>query len=604
MPVVSHNQEEFHLSHDEEDKLNSFQTITSFPEDDLPSVIKLLERDGWRLEVALSHYFDGNWKQLVRPLEPPPVPDRPPTPTPVGSPGFASATFGAPFIASDSNLVPALRTVAPLPVNYKERYRSVGLDKKSPAGIWQWEQQSSPLIIVLMFLPKLLWKLALGIGSLLWGIISFGFRSHIEEGPRVFNMPSAPVDKPLPLKDTLLQLSGDEKSLERLSNLVCNDLTFNDALEKCEQEFKYLLLIFVGELESVENESIDFNSERLLSRVLTNETVLHFLEEHQDDVVIYARRAAELEPWLVAKQLRIKYTPECLLVGNVLNSSGSLNGVTRLSVLSKLRVSSPKKFYHSLKATYERFNPELIVSRTEKDELRLAREIKQLQDSAYQDSLRKDQLKKEQREIAEEEERTKRDLELETQRIKKLKCTLNNLAWLQNCYEHLNPRQSPALEEKRATLQFRTSRGARLVLKFPSNTTLHDIYDTIGCYVYLDYYKDDPEGWSRQIVAKLQSLANDDNVLCFKYNDGPADELSDDKIPLLVQRELCRLGGDVDLPEPLLDFELISPYPRKKIEADSKVTIKEVPELWPNGSLLIEELVEDDSADLETEEDE
>lgn len=596
MPVVTHNEQEFHLSHEEEDKLNHFQTITSFSEDDLPSIIKLLERDGWRLEMALSHYFDGNWKQLVRPVEPPPIPDRLPSPTPLGSPALANAAFRTPFIASDSNLVPALRTVSLLPVNYKERYRTVGLDKKD-AGIWQWEQQSSPLIIILMFLPKLLWKLAVGLGSLLWGVITFGFRSHLDEGPRVFNIPSTPVDKPLPLKDTLTQLSGDEKSLERLSNLLCNDMTFNDALGKCEQEFKYLLLIFIGEIDFTENESVDVNSQRLLSRVLTNETVLHFLEDHQDEILIYARRAAELEPWLVAKQLRIKYTPECLLVGNVLNSSGSLNGVTRLSVLSKLRVSSPKKFYHSLKMTYDKFNPELIVSRTDRDELRLAREIKQLQDDAYQNSLRRDQLKKEQREIAEEEERTKRDLDLEIQRTKKLKNTLNNLAWLQTCYDHLSSRQSNDAPGKRATVQFRTSQGARLVLKFPSTTTLYEIYRTIGCYLYLNYYKDDLEGWSRQILSKLQSLADDDDVFCFKCNDGLADELSADKVPLLVQRELNRLGEGVDLQEPTFDFELISPFPRKKIEPDVGVVIKDVPELWPNGSLLLEEMVEDDGED-------
>ncbi|AQZ16747.1 UBX2 (YML013W) [Zygosaccharomyces parabailii] len=600
MPVVTHNEQEFHLSHEEEDKLNHFQTITSFPEDDLSSIIKLLERDGWRLEMALSHYFDGNWKQLVRPVEPPPIPDRPPTPTPLGSPALANSAFRTPFIASDSNLVPALRTVSTLPVNYRERYRSVGLDKKD-AGIWQWEQQSSPLIIILMFLPKLLWKLAISLGSLLWGVITFGFRSHLDEGPRVFNIPSTPVDKPLPLKDTLSQLSGDERSLERLSNLLCNDMTFNDALGKCEQEFKYLLLIFIGEIDFTENHPVDVNSQRLLSRVLTNETVLHFLEEHQDEILIYARRAAELEPWLVAKQLRIKYTPECLLVGNVLNSSGSLNGVTRLSVLSKLRVSSPKKFYHSLKITYDKFNPELIVNRTDRDELRLAREIKQLQDDAYQNSLRKDQLKKEQREIAEEEERTKRDLDLELQRTKKLEKTINNLAWLQTCYEHLSSRQSDDAQVKRATVQFRTSQGARLVLKFPSTTTLYEIYRTIGCYLYLNYYKDDLEGWSRQILSKLQSLADDDDVLCFKCNDGPADELSADKVPLLVQRELNRLGDCVDLQEPTFDFELISPFPRKKIEPDVGVVIKDVPELWPNGSLLLEEIIEDDGEDDETE---
>ncbi|CAR28061.1 ZYRO0D12914p [Zygosaccharomyces rouxii] len=603
MPMVSHNQQQFHLSHEEEEKLNHFQAITTFPDDDLPSVIKLLERDGWGLELALSHYFDGNWKELIRPVEAPPIPDRPPTPTPVGSPALPqNSMFRGPFIASDSNLVPALRSVRPLPMDYKERYRSIGLNKKN-VGIWQLDQQESPFIIVLMFLPKLLWRLGFSIGSLIWGIITFGFRSHVEESPKVFNLPASPKEQPLPLSETLPQVISDENAVNRLSKLVCKDMTFNDALKQCEDEFKYLLLIFVGDTNPAEGDVTDVNSQRLLNRILTNETVLHFLEEHQDEIIIYARHVAELEPWLVAKELKVKYTPECLLVGNVLNSSGTLNGVTKLSVLSKLRVSSPKKFYHSLKMVYERFNAELIVSRTEKDELRLAREIKQLQDSAYEESLKKDQLKKEQRELAQEEEKARRDRELEVANNKKLQSTLNQLSWLKACHDRLTTEEeSVAKGEKRATLQFRTSNGARLVLKFPGETTLHDLYIKIGCHLYLNYYRNDLQGWSEQILTKLQRLSEDEEFLCFK---GDQTGYHPDQVPQLVEQELFNLGdGSLQLKSPKMDFELISPFPRKKIEQNAQILLKDIPELWPNGSLLVEDIVDDDAdTDVEEEED-
>ena len=49
MPIINHAGEEFHLSHEEEEKLNNFQGITNFPEDDLPLVIKLLQNHGWKL---------------------------------------------------------------------------------------------------------------------------------------------------------------------------------------------------------------------------------------------------------------------------------------------------------------------------------------------------------------------------------------------------------------------------------------------------------------------------------------------------------------------------------------------------------------------------
>ncbi|GAV54052.1 hypothetical protein ZYGR_0AK05540 [Zygosaccharomyces rouxii] len=603
MPVVSHNEQQFHLSHEEEEKLNHFQAITAFPDDDLPSVIKLLERDGWGLELALSHYFDGDWKELIRPVEAPPIPDRPPTPTPVGSPAIQqNSTSRGPFIASDSNLVPALRNVRPLPVDYKERYRSIGLNKRN-MGIWQLDQQESPFIVILMFLPKLLWRLGISIGSLIWGIITFGFRSHVEESPKVFHLPASPKEECLPLSKTLPQVISDENFVKRLSKLVCKDMTFNDALKQCEDEFKYLLLIFVGDTNPIEGEVADVNSQRLLNRILINDNVLRFLEEHQDEIIIYARHVAELEPWLVAKELKIKYTPECLLVGNVLNSSGGLNGVTKLSVLSKLRVSSPKKFYHSLRMVYDRFNPELIVSRTEKDELRLAREIKQLQDSAYEESLRKDQLKKEQRELAQEKENAKRNHELEAANNKKLKLTLNQLAWLKACNDRLaTEEESAARGEKRATLQFRTSNGARLVLKFPGETSLQDLYIKIGCHLYLNYYRNDLQGWSERILVKMQELSQDEDLLCFKDDQTG---YHPDQISQLVEQELFNLGdGNLKLENPKMDFELISPFPRKKIDPNGQMLLRDIPELWPNGSLLVEEIVDDDDTDTDDKEEE
>ncbi|GCE97885.1 hypothetical protein ZYGM_003540 [Zygosaccharomyces mellis] len=602
MPVISHNQQQFHLSHEEEEKLNHFQAITAFPGDDLPSVIKLLERDGWGLEMALSHYFDGDWKELIKPVEAPRIPDRPPTPTPVGSPTIQrNAMSRGPFVAADSNLVPALRNVKPLPVDYKERYRSIGLNKRN-TGIWQLDQQESPFIVILMFLPKLLWRLGISIGSFIWGIITFGFRSHIQEGPRVFNLPGAPKDEPLPLSKTLPQMISDESVMERLSNLICKDMTFNDALKQCEEEFKYLLLIFVGDTNPVEGEIADVNSQRLLNQILTNDTVLRFLEEHQDEIIIYARHVAELEPWLVAKELKIKYTPECLLVGNVLNSNGGLNGVTKLSVLSKLRVSSPKKFYHSLKMVYDRFNPELIVSRTEKDELKLAREIKQLQDSAYEESLRRDHLKKEQRELAQEEEKAKRGRELEVAKDKKVQSTLNQLAWLKACHSRLITEEvSAAKSEKRATLQFRTSNGARLVLKFPGETSLYDLYVKIGCHLYLNYYRNDLQDWSKQILRRIQELSQNEEFLCFKDNWTGC---RSDQVPQLIEQELFNLGdGNLQLGNPKMDFELISPFPRKKIDPNAAAFLRDVPELWPNGSMLVEEIFDDD-ADTDTDEEE
>lgn len=603
MPLIVHGEQQFHLSYEEEEKLNQFQTITNFPEDDLPLIIKLLQNHGWQLERGLSTYFDGDWKNSMLSQEQPMIPERPPTPTPVRTPQSQYETFTSPFIASESNLLPSLRTVKPLPSNYREKFSVVGLNTKA-GDVWQITNQNSPLIIILMFIPRLLVKLGAGIISLLWGIITFGFHPQVDES-KVCKVPSTPSEKVLPMDQVLPQFV-DENVLGTLQNLLVNNISFNDALKMCEDDYKFLLLIFIGDVTSVASDGPDVNSQRLLSKILANAAVLSLLEKHKDEMIIYIRSASELEPWLVTKDLRIKYTPECLLVGNVLNSSGSLNGVTRLSVLSKLRLSSARRFHNSLKMTIDRFNPELVVSRAEKEELRLAREIKQLQDDAYQTSLKQDQIKEEKRKLEEEETRVKRDIELQREKNKKLKDTLQHLLWLESCIDILNKEElSESANKSYGTLQIRTAQGGRLVKKFKSTTTLHAIYINVGCHLYLQNHTKDSQTWAKSIAGKIGTLANDDSVLCFKDREQIADEISVAKLTELIKNESDKWNEDLsDSSEINFDFELISPFPRNKVPVDKELTIKEVTQLWPNGNILVESIIEEDDDEYDYEEDE
>ena len=151
------------------------------------------------------------------------------------------------------------------------------------------------------------------------------------------------------------------------------------------------------------------------------------------------------ELWSVAKKLNVRFTPECLLIGNVLNNSGSLNGVTRMSVLNRLKLNSPNKFRNSLKLTMDRYNPEMIVNRTEQEELKLARQLKQMQDEAYEQSLKQDQIKEEKRRLEQEQEKAEKEIELQKERQLKLKETINNLQWLRNCTDLLSEEDTDCL---------------------------------------------------------------------------------------------------------------------------------------------------------------
>lgn len=595
MPIIECNGQQFHLSHEEQEKLDEFRVITNFPQEDLPLIIRLLQNYGWHLERALSFYFDGDWKNSVIATEAPAIPERPPTP----SPAAVTPTFElSPFVATDAHLIPSLRVVRPLPSNYRDVFSVVGLNKNH-GDVWQMNSQNSPLFIILMFIPKLLMKLGVGILSLLWGLVTFGFESHLDERSKVRKVPSKPAEKPAPV-DELLPSLIDESNLERLKELV-SDLSFNEALKLCQDEFKYLLLIFVGDIS--QEEQSDVNSKRFLSNVLANPSVLSTLERYKDELIVYMGSVHELETWLVSEDLRIKYTPECLLVGNVLNSKGSLNGVTRPSVLSKLRIGSVKKFENSLKLTIEKFHPELVVSRTEQAEVRMAREIKKLQDDAYQNSLRQDRLKEEERKMKEKEKLLKQSNIAQQQRDKKLKLTLKHLKWLRLCAAAIKDDTTCSNDEDIATLQFRTSGGLRLIKKFPASTKLYSLYVNIGCHLYLGNVSNNTEDWIASLGNKLHNLQQDDSVLCFKDGAVLQDEFGSADLTEVIDLELEKWKGDISSSLEF-DFELVSPFPREKISADKQLTLKEVTQLWPKGNLLVEEVVDDNEEDDEDEDDE
>lgn len=600
MPILRHSDQEYHLSHEEEEKLNEFRLITDFPEEDLPLIIRLLQNYGWHLERALSFYFDGDWKRSVTETEIPALPVRPPTPTPTPtatrSPPIAQRT---PFLASESQMIPSLRTVKPLPENFRDLFSVVGLHGKR-GDVWNITPQESPLLIILMFIPKILMRLGVGILSLLWSLITFGFNSQVDEQTKVRKVPDAPKEKPVPVDQLLPQLLS-EHTLSQLNGHITK-LSFNEALKVCRDEFKYLLLIFVGDVSG--GESADVNSQRFLSKVLSNPAVISLLEKYKDELVIYLRGVDELESWLVAEELQVKYTPECLLVANVLNANGSLNGVTRLSILSKIRISSPKKFENSLKLAIERFHPELVVSRTEQAELRMAREIKKLQDAAYEASLEQDRIKEQERILKEEEEQARKNDELQREKDKKMKETLKHLSWLHSCVRVASKEKLPSDGETNATLQIRTSKGQRLIKRYTSTTTLHALYVNIGCHLYLQKDSVDSKEWAASVIDKINSLNGSDTVLCFKDTSIPTKTETIESLGQIIDAELSK-WSDEGLAELEFDFELVSPFPREKIPINKKLTIREISQLWPKGSLLVEDIIEesddDDDDDNETE---
>lgn len=642
MPTITVADKEYHLSHEEEDKLNQFQAVTDFPEDDLSLIIRLLRNHGWNLEAALSRYFDGNWKDNITDVASPPpmaipIPmsnanatstSPPPSMSPTLPPYELSRSNSATLMFQTRSLIPSLPVINKLPADYKSKFQMVGLNNGKTQFITHNKelldsatQNQNIFYLIFIFIPHSIVK----IFSFLWTMMSklVPFGSNNDSGkfskPKIFRLPNYPTQAENKIDlDSLFATTTHTKGNDddiTLSNVkeIVGDIKerkpFNELLTICENEFKFLLVILLGDLEDIEHN--DINSQKFLKYVLGDDGVMRILRDYKDNLLVYIGSVTEIEPWLVAKQLHVKYTPECFIIGNVLNSNGSVNGTIKLSVLNKLKITSPKRLQNSLKNVFDRYNGELVVSRTEKEELRVAREIKQLQEQAYQESLLKDQLKEEQKQLKLQEMEKSKLQEMTRQTQLKLKETYKHLNWLSKCMNILKEDiqnsvgDVPMEKGKYTTLQFRTSKGNRFVRKFVKDATLHSIYVNIGCHLYLQNNALSTEEWTQSIVKKIQELGSDDSVLCFKDTELLVDEIDTIGIDTLIKEELARLGKmrdengtPDDKPfEIEFNFELVSPFPRYRVPVEETVTVKEVSQLWPNGSLLVEDIIEEEEND-------
>ncbi|SCU95045.1 LADA_0G13080g1_1 [Lachancea dasiensis] len=578
MPIVHHEDQEFNLSHEQEHMLNEFQVISNFPDAELAQVVRLLENNSWQLEPALCRYFDGNWQENLE--QPPAVAPRPPTPME----SEQIAHTANPFEMGDHTaFVPKLPIVKRLPLDFKDKFQYAGLDRRTN------EFATHPGLFVLLLIPKLLLRIGTGLLTLLWSIISFGFtNSQPRTEFTVQRVPRYPEDNPRPFSETLAALVGPQSDLQ---SLLSPD-RFNTIYEECERQFKPMLVVCLGDLESEELDKRDQNSSRFVKNILNDPSTLQLLREQAGNVMIYMNSATSPEMWALAKQLKLSHTPTCLLVANVLNSKGSMNGVTRMSVIGKLKVSSLRSFQNSFKVTLERHSAELVVSRNEQEELRMAREIKELQDHAYLESLRQDQIKEQKRQ--DEEKRTKLQQEAELSKAQEIKRrrTLGILSTLKFGLKMVENKRRGDL----TTLQIRTASGKRLVTKFNGDESLQDIYQTVKCFLILNLKTLESTEVADSIKEMLLKLAQDGDVLAWKDKQWSHDSFAGetaDSLRDLINKELSDGTESSDDAWLDIDFELISPFPRFKLDCVKDICIKEVPQICPNGNLLVEMLNED-----------
>ncbi|ODV98277.1 hypothetical protein PACTADRAFT_48066 [Pachysolen tannophilus NRRL Y-2460] len=620
---------------EQEEKLNTFKEITSYAEEDHSKILKLLNDTNWNLEIAIPRYFDGNFEE--EPIE---------IPSSSGSVngstnGSARNSINGGGIATgvemnDTNGISGLRQtshsysnlsnsfiddpfndVLPklpkailIPNNWKFK---VGLDRHGQQAQQQHQQYQnqdqkftifSPLVFILLFIPRTLLFLTTGIGRLLDyvfpGLLNI-FR--FEKGPDDF--PSEPLyngnqssfqdfyDEIIDFNKEMIGENKEEEQDEQNQDagsdstngrLEFFDGEFNEAYNFAKNNFKWLLIILCNE---------SYKSQNMIKKYLNNESFKKFISEN--NIIIWGGDVSYAEPFEVGSVYKVKKLPYMGLIANVSTYGRTMplmSIVTKITFAEGIVDLSSKKLIKKLQKYIDHYEPQLITLRYDKQEQEFSRLIRQEQDSAYQRSLMNDKYKEQEKAKKKEQELLKQKEE-ELQKIEKLKQDkIREIFLMENCiklFGNNNENNNKDFFQKgnHTTIQFRLNTGERIISKFSKDKTLFDVYLFAECKLFLTHKR---QKLSRDNEEEEEEEENFNFILDFfkKSIESHKKEIND-------------ING-INNYKHFFKFQLIQPMPRYLLEPNNNIKVADVKEIWPNGNLLIEYDVEDDAEEEEEEE--
>lgn len=353
------------------------------------------------------------------------------------------------------------------------------------------------------------------------------------------------------IEDDLSHVLGEQKC-----KLALFKGEFNDAYQLSKQEHMFLLTILVN-IPAPQSKDVHPKTLSFLQAINTDQ-FSSFV--NSKNVLVYMGNVSQAEGNLVAKTYNVSTTPHMSLMANVSSSSSSLGQFSVIKRFDNISTSAAKvdKLIKRVSLVIESHDPQLVVLRSEKADRDLARIIREEQDQQYQQMLEQDKRLAKEREERELQAKIAKQ-EQEQLEKKKLMMIQQETERKNNCILHyiqkhlLNKGQS----NTGCRIQFRKPNGQRIVYQFSPDQPIRDLFEYIEASTYLDdHFEGDLDN-----VDLSRAKSEDDAQFEFKFK-----------------------------------FDLISPMPRLKLEPSSQC-IKDTKCLYPNGSLLIENIPEDDDED-------
>ena len=392
-----------------------------------------------------------------------------------------------------------------------------------------------PLILTILFTPfNLVYRLLCGTLRFLGTILPF--RRFLENSGLA--KPSRP--KPdiaqrgsLNPRDTALRFSREFTEQYGNHSLPLFEDGYAQAYDRAKKELKFLLVVLLSPQ--------DDDTEAFVRGTLLSETVVNFIKDPQNNIILWAGTVQDSEAYQVSKGLRCNKLPYAAFISHTpQDSTTSMSTIARIPGLT-----TASTFVSRLQTAISQEKPALEQVRATKSQQQASRTLRSEQNSAYERSLAQDrerarqkreaqaaQSRVEQEEKAAQEARESKERKVERWRLWRV--------------QSIPAVPDPALKNV-SRISLRLESGERVIRSFDSNAALEELYAFVECYDVL--------------------------------------QLRDNKVPTPKPEDYEHEFG----------FRLVSPMPRTEYDVKSTSTIGQ--SIGRSGNLIVESIGGDDDED-------
>lgn len=462
------------------------------------------------------------------------------------------------------------------------------------------EKLSSPLgalWIILLLVPKTLLQLLVSAFKHLFGFTSTtslkGFRDS-GRVPKSFNYEHFKPDFNFAswltselLKPSSSEFEDDDSSTQFesktlvdgnehqeqiiLDNFNIHTTNFNEVHESAQKKFTWVYVILINDTEEAKLFLFSMLKSPFFNKLFNKENGMF------KETLIYINNVDENPESLeLAHTYKVKRIPYVMLVGNI---SASPQVLSSMSILFKSNLAQPflrtpeecestsKKVLKNTGKLLEKYDPQLISSRFDQQEIEFARLIKQQQDDAYLQSLELDKQKKLQKE---KEAQTKLD-EQNTLALQKYFL----LFLFSSDY-----RAEITGGADRSRIAIKLPDGRRIVEAFNKSISVSELYLYIEVKLFID-----------KLIDEDGELNNEDDLKDSIHT------IMEDLVaanPILSGETIDSFSREMYFEKYSFKFEVIQPYPKKVVTVGDEA-IEKVPELKSGANLLVEYNEEEDS---------